>query len=593
MERDSQGSASGPDPVRVANLDDLVRELGLLRSRAAHGTRSAKVSVEELAGRVGEPRSTIHAYLIGKRLAPAQVLDRIVIALGASSAEQHEWAEAWYRVTAYRDAVHRGTGAAAAARTAVVRQLPAPVDNFTGRDDEFAELSRLLGADRPAPIAVVSGMAGVGKTALTVHWAHAWSAHFPDGQLYVDLRGFDPEAPAQPGAVLAGFLRALGVPGSEIPRDLAERAALYRSLLAGRRLLVVLDNARNVEQLRSLLPGAPACAVLVTSRDSLAGLIARHGGRRVELDVLPAADAVNLLGALLGGQVEVEPGAAAALAERCARLPLALRIVAELAGRRPGVSLAELDAEFAAADSALDLLDVGDDDRTSLRAVFSWSYSRLTAEAGQAFRLLALHPGTDVRAGALAALTGTATLAEAQQALDLLARANLVRQGGAGRYLIHPLLRTYAGELAAVTDGPPSQRAAMTRLLDHYLRTAGAAMDLLFPGRRHRRPDLALEQPLSPPLVDVAAARAWLDAERDNLVALTVAAGRQGWRQHAAALAETVAPYFDGGGHPAEALAPPGGYRQLRDPGRLLRSVDGGTAVPRPAAAMLYSASQH
>ena len=588
MERDCQGSPSGPDPVRVANLDDLVRELGLLRSRAAHGTRSAKVSVEDLAGRVGEPRSTIHAYLTGKRLAPAQVLDRIVIALGASSAEQHEWAEAWYRVTAYRDAVHRGTGGASTTRSAAVRQLPAPVDNFTGREDELAELTGLLGAGRPAPIAVVSGMPGVGKTALAVHWAHAWSSHYPDGQLYVDLRGFDPEAPAQPGPVLAGFLRALGVPGSEVPRDLAERAALYRSLLAGRRVLVVLDNARNVEQLRSLLPGAPGCAVLVTSRDSLAGLIARHGGHRVELDVLPADDAVGLLRALLGSQVEVESGAAAALAEHCSRLPLALRIVAELAGRRPGTSLAELSDEFAVADSALDLLDVGDDDRTSLRTVFSWSYARLAGEASQAFRLLAVHPGTDLRAGALAALTGTATTVEAQQALDVLARANLVRQSAAGRYQIHPLLRAYAGELAAAADSLPYQRAAMTRLLDHYLQTAAAAMDLLFPGRRHRLAGVALGERL----VDAAAARNWLDAERENLVALTVTAGRQGWRQHAIALADTVAPYFDSGGQPAEAVGLPGSYRQLRDPGRLLRSVDGGAAVPRPAAAVLYSASQ-
>ncbi len=445
----------------MVNLDDLARELGLLRSRAARGTRSARVSLEDLAGRVDEPRSTIHAYLTGKRLAPSQVLDRMVIALGASSAEQREWAEAWYRVTAYRDAAHRGTGAGTAVRTAVAHQLPRAVDDFTGRGQELDELSRLLATGRSGAIAVVSGTAGVGKTALALHWAHAWSAAFPDGQLYVDLRGFDPELPVQPGQALAGFLRALGVAGPELPRELAERAALYRSLLSGRRMLIMLDNARDVEQVRSLLPGAPSCAVLVTSRDSLIGLVARHGGHRVELDVLPPADALGLLGALVGAEVQARRAEAAAVAEHCARLPLALRIAAELTACRPGSSLAELACELDSGQPPLELLEAGDDARTSIRTVFSWSYTSLPADAAQAFRLLGLHPSAELSAHTLAVLTDT-TVEQAHRTLGVLSRANLVQQGEPGRFGMHNLLRAYARELAVATD---SERAGQLRVL--------------------------------------------------------------------------------------------------------------------------------
>jgi hypothetical protein len=549
---DEQHSGFGPDPARVVNLDDLARELGLLRSRAARGTRSAKVSLEDLAGRVAEPRSTIHAYLTGKRLAPAEVLDRMVIALGATSAEQHEWAEAWYRVTAYRDAAHRVSGGEASPRRALVRQLPLAVDNFVGRAEELAELGRIFGHKRPGLIAAVTGPAGVGKTALAVHWAHSASENFPDGQLYVDLRGFDPESPLQPGQALAGFLRAIGVPGPEIPRDLAERAALYRSLLSGRRMLIVLDNARDVEQVRSLLPGAPACAVLVTSRDSLTGLVAGHGGHRVQLDLLPSGDATELLRALVGTQVDTAPGAAAALVEHCAGLPLALRIAAELLWQWPGNSLAELTAELTPGRSPLDLLDAGDDVRTSIRAVFSWSSSRLPGEAAQAFRLLGLHPGVDLQVDALAALTGTAS-PQARHTVGVLVRANLIQHGGRGRYGMHPLLRTYAGELAVAIDTEPDRRLALTRLIEHYLHTAAAATELSFPAPRQLRADAARPHPLATSFTDPAAAREWLDAERSNLVAVAVHAGGNGWPQQAIRLAQILAHYLDSGCHVMDA----------------------------------------
>ncbi len=292
-----------------------------------------------------------------------------------------------------------GTPRPAEARVGMVRvvpaQLPADVDVFTGRGLELAELDRLLttttaeqataagGGSTAVVISAVSGTAGVGKTALALRWAHRVRGEFPDGQLYVNLRGYDPDQPVSPADALARFLRALGVPGADIPLEVDERAALYRSLLAGRRMLIVLDNASTVEQVRPLLPGTPSVVVVVTSRDSLAGLVAREGGRRLDLDLLPPEDAVVLLGALIGERVAAEPDAAAVLAGQCAWLPLALRVAAELAASRPVTSLAQLVAELADEQRRLELLDAGGDPRTAVRGVFSWSYQHLPVEAAR------------------------------------------------------------------------------------------------------------------------------------------------------------------------------------------------------------------
>jgi DNA-binding SARP family transcriptional activator len=299
----------------------------------------------------------------------------------------------------------------------VPRELPADVGAFTGRTAELAELDRSLltradpaGADRAAVsvISAVSGTAGVGKTALAVHWAHHAARRFADGQLYVNLRGYDPNQPVTATDALAGFLRSLGLPGQDIPPAEAERAARYRSLLAGKRALIVLDNASSVAQVRPLLPGHPACAVVVTSRDSLAGLVARDGASRLDLDLLPSADAVALLRELIGGRVDADPGAAGALAEQCARLPLALRVAAELAAGRPGVPLASLVTELAGQHQRLDLLQAAGDPLTSVRAVFSWSYQQLGAGPARMFRLLGIHPGPDISVPAAASLAGVA-----------------------------------------------------------------------------------------------------------------------------------------------------------------------------------------
>jgi hypothetical protein len=260
-------------------------------------------------------------------------------------------------------------------------------------------------------------------------------------------------------------------------------------------VLVVLDNAGSVEQVWPLLPGTPGCAVLVTSRDSLAGLVARHGATRLELDLLPAEDAVGLLRELIGRRVDDDPGAAGMLAAQCCRLPLALRVAAELAAARPDVPLAELAGELADQQRRLDLLDAGGDPRTAVRAVFSWSYRHLDDDAARAFRLAGLHPGQDFEAYAVAALTGT-RLSQAGTVLNTLTRAHLIQPSGAGRAGMHDLLRAYARELTAL-DGREEQDAALTRLFDCYLHTAANAMDALYPGERDRRPRIPGLPPLS------------------------------------------------------------------------------------------------
>jgi DNA-binding SARP family transcriptional activator/tetratricopeptide (TPR) repeat protein len=439
----------------------------------------------------------------------------------------------------------------------VPRQLPAPEAHFAGRSEELAALTRLL--DRPAGqtpeaivISAIGGTAGVGKTALAVHWAHQVADRFPDGQLYVNLRGYDPGQPMPAAEALSGFLRALGVPGQDIPTGETDRAAQYRSLTAGRRMLVVLDNASEVEQVRPLLPGSPACMVVVTSRDSLAGLVARDGAQRLDLDLLPTGDALGLLRVMIGARVDADPGAAAMLADRCCLLPLALRVAAELAVARPAVPLAELAGELADQQRRLDLLDAGGDPRTAVRAVFSWSYRHLDDDTARAFRLLGLPPGPDLDGHAAAALTGT-RVDDARRLLDRLARAHLIQPVAPGRYGMHDLLRAYAGQLAA-SETAQERRTALTRLFDYYLHTAAAAADTLYPREgRHRGkvppPDAAVEQ-----VSDPVAARRWLDAERVTLASVAVYAADHGWPGHATGLATALSRYLDTGSHYADAV---------------------------------------
>ena len=548
------GQASGgPVAEFCAGLRRLVERCGLDRA--------------VLARRVGYSRSQLYEILDGRISRPPE-WDRMVEPLVRACTGNDERAVGVWRrqhdvlVAVYgelkRQSMPVGTSGPADVTRVRPAQLPAAVEVFMGRAAELAELDRLLATAGGTPTAVVisavSGTAGVGKSALALRWAHRVREAFPAGQLYVNLRGFDPDQPLSAADALAGFLRALGVAGQAIPLEVEERAAAYRSLLDGRRMLVVLDNAYSVEQVRPLLPGAPSCVVVVTSRDSLPGLVARHGAHRLDLDLLPHEDAVALLAALIGGRVEAEPDAAIVLAELCARLPLALRVAAELAVARPSTSLAQLVAELADEQRRLELLDAGGDPRTAVRAVFSWSYLHLPAEAARAFRLLGLHPGPDLGPYAAAALIHTG-LEQAQHLLDLLARAHLIRPTSPGRYGMHDLLRAYATYRAGIEDSEAERWVARTRLFDHYLATAAAAMDILVPAERHRRPRVPPSATPSPPVADPATTRAWLDAERVALTtvcAYTAAHGRPG---HTTGLAGILFRYLEVGGHYPNAVA--------------------------------------
>jgi tetratricopeptide (TPR) repeat protein/transcriptional regulator with XRE-family HTH domain len=541
-------AAPGPDATRVHTVADLVAELGLLRARAAGGTRKTRVSLAELAGRVGEPRSSVHAYVSGKHLPAADVLDRIVIALGANPVEQHQWSEAWFRVAASQNSPRRPEPGAGWARP-VPRQLPPDIPGFHGRRDELDRLNQLRAAGPTVVISALAGGGGVGKSALAVHWAHRVAGEFPDGQLWVDLRGFDPEAPLAPDVALAGFLRALGVPGVDIPADLAERAALYRTLLAGRHVLVVLDNARDTEQIRPLLPGVPSCLVLVASRDRLAGLVARHGAHRIDLDVLPEPDALGLLRALVGDdRVNSDPAAASTLVRRCARLPLALRIAAERTIAQSAATLGDLAAELADEQRLLDLLDAGGDPRTAIRAVFSWSTRHLSERAHIAFRALGLHPGPGFDASALAALLDTDP-ATARAALVELAAAHLVQHARADRYGMHDLVHAWAAERAEHDETDLDRETMLARLADHYLRGADVAMDLLYPHEKDRRP--AVDVSAAAPVLDDAAARVWLDNEMDAMLAIGATASPHR-PEHTVALAATLRRHLETTGRYAE-----------------------------------------
>jgi tetratricopeptide (TPR) repeat protein len=469
------------------------------------------------------------------------------------------------RICADLVAADPALAAAERCRSGVPRQLPADVSVFTGRTEELAELDRLLasieqadrsGQDGERPTAVVisavSGTAGVGKTALALRWAHHVRDRFPDGQLYVNLRGYDPDQAMAPAEALARFLTGLGLSGQELPLDLDERAARYRTEIAGRRLLVVLDNASSVEQVRPLLPGTASAMVVVTSRDSLAGLVALHGAHRLDLDLLPLPEAVALLGTLIGPRTDAEPDAAAALAEQCARLPLALRVAAELAFSRPATPLADLVAELGDLQQRLERLDAGGDPRAAVQAVFSWSYRHLSPEAAGAFRLLGLHPGPDLDPQAAAALTDV-NPHYARRMLDLLARAHLLQTTSNGRYGMHDLLHAYATGQATLEDTADQRRAAVDRLLDYYLASAAAAMDALHPAEAHLRPRITPASTPDHDLADPGTARTWLDAERPTLAAVAAYTAEHDRPAYTVRLAATLYRYL-AGGHPTDAL---------------------------------------
>ena len=428
------------------------------------------------------------------------------------------------------------------------RQLPASSPWFVPRTRELHRLDDAA----TAGVVVVTGTGGTGKTSLALDWAHRQGDRFPDGQLYVDLRGFDPVGrPLCPGAALHGLLEALGVPPEQVPAGREARAARYRGLLAGKRVLVVLDNAYDAEQVRPLLPGDAHCLAVVTSRDRLADLVAREGAVPVPLTALDDAEAVSLLERRLGrDRVADEPDAVAQLVAHSARLPLALAVVAGRAVSNPAFPLRALAAELRDERTRLDALDA-DGTASSVRTVFSWSYRTLSADAARLFRLLGTHPGPDADRFAVASLAGV-EVPQARVLLNELTRTHLVDEHRPGRFRSHDLLRAYAAELTAATDSEEDRRAALRRCLDFYLHTGFAAERHLAP---HWPPITlvpAQDHVVPLPIAGYREAVTWFTAEHDTLLAATEEAARARMDVHAWQLPWVLSTYLSRHGHWAQ-----------------------------------------
>jgi tetratricopeptide (TPR) repeat protein/DNA-binding XRE family transcriptional regulator len=534
------------DDGDTAMADDATAAGAVRRQRLAHRRKALGLTQEDLAGLLGVERSTVVRWERGEtepmpwiwpklakalRVSPER-LDELLRNVGPGGAARPD--AAGDPAGPARDSLGQG-----GVVPAVPRQLPATVADFTGRAAEIETLTRLLkdtGETAPGTVVIsaIGGTAGVGKTALALHWAHQVAGRFGDGQLYVNLRGFDPTgAPASPAEAVRAFLDTLGVPAERIPPAQDAQAGLYRSMLADRKMLIVLDNARDEQQVRPLLPASPASLVLVTSRNQLTGLVAADGARLVSLDVLPHDEAVQLLTARIGhARTAAEPDAADEIATLCACLPLALAVAAARAAARPGFPLTALVGDLRDTAGRLDALDAGDP-AASVRAVFSWSYSQLTPGAARMFRLLGLHPGPDISTLAAASLAATSE-PEARRLLGEVARAQLVAERVPGRYASHDLLRAYAAAQARDSDTETDRRAATGRILDHYLHTAHAASLLLRPGRIQVA--LAAPKPGTAPerIADHRQALAWFEAEHHVLLAAVTLAesssGRHAWQ---------------------------------------------------------------
>ncbi|MGH3716189.1 MAG: BTAD domain-containing putative transcriptional regulator [Micromonosporaceae bacterium] len=421
----------------------------------------------------------------------------------------------------------------------VPRQLPAEASGFVGRAHELAALDKLLTQHgRPATATVVHGPGGVGKTALAVRWAHTVAHRFPDGQFYLDLRGYGTDEPTSSHQALGILLRTSGVAPRSLPQQPDERVAMWRTRVAGRRVLLLLDNARSADQVRPLLPGGDS-AVLVTSRSQLRGLRSRDGASSVPLRELDGTEARDLLAETVGAErIAAEAGAAAELSELCGGLPLALRIIADQAQRHPEAGLAELAADLRA--HRLEALSDPDDPTADPRTVFSWSYRGLEPESARLFRLLSLHPGSDVSLPAAAALTGDSP-AVARRLLDRLVSVHLLEATAVGRYRLHDLLRAYAAEQVLAETEPDERQAVTRRILDWYLQSANQANRALKLG-----PPLDVLAPADSDLepirfADNSQALAWFHAELPTVVSVVQYAGDHGFPVHAYQIAWVLA----------------------------------------------------
>ncbi len=425
------------------------------------------------------------------------------------------------------------------------RELPHDISNFIVRGAELAALDAVHSkVVRGAPtIVAIDGAPGTGKTTLAVHWAHQIAHCFPDGQLFLNLRGYGPGRPLVPATAAATMLRSLGIDGAAVPAGLEERAALLRSTLSGRRVLILLDNARDASQVRPLLPGTD-CLVIVTSRNQLRSLSIRDRAHRITVDRLERQQAIELLSTIIGSdKATAEPAAVDRLAKLCDNLPLALAIVAERANRTQ--LLAEVVSAVEDERARLDLLATGEiDPHTDLRAALSWSYGALRHDAAAMFRMLGLHPANDIGVETAAALAGL-TVPVARQCLDQLVAVHLIEERRPDRYEFHDLIRLYATDQAMQHERPADREAAVRRALDWYLHAAVSADSQLLPHRRRDYLSPYSGQRPPPEFRENAEAVAWFDREYESLRSLTTWAAGNGWPGHAWRIVLAMTAYID------------------------------------------------
>jgi DNA-binding SARP family transcriptional activator/tetratricopeptide (TPR) repeat protein len=524
--------------------DDLVTELRTLVAQHPLRERLRGLLMRALyrAGRPAEALTAYreaHQYLLAELgVEPTAELQRLHLRILRNDPELTSGPAAARPVTASTVA------ASTVAPPPTPAQVPHGLHDFTGREAELDRLNALVDNDHAVVIATVTGTAGVGKTALAVQFAHRVSHRFPDGQLYVNLRGFGPRGSAvDPSEALRGFLEALAVPAQHIPARLEELAALYRSRLAGRRMLVVLDNASDTQQVQPLLPGSAGCLVVVTSRRRLPGLVAA-GAVPVPVDLLTADESRDLLRRRIGeDRVAATPAAVNDLVAACARLPLALAIVAARAAVYPEHSLTALAGELRQARGGLDAF-VGEDPASDARAVLSWSYHLLSPEAARLFRLLGVHPGPNLAAPAAASLAGLPQSA-VRRLLAELAGAQMLEERTPGRFAFHDLLRAYANEQFLEVETATERHAAIGRVLEHYLYTAHAADRRLYPYRV--RVELGTPDPATTVLdfADQGGALTWFMTEHPVLLAAIDLAAEHGFAVHASKLTWAITAFLN------------------------------------------------